>query len=151
MKAVIQRVGYAEVFIDGSLDSQIGRGILALIGLTLDDTSNQADKMVHRIINFRIFPSAQGRMDLSLLDVRGDLLLVPQFTLAAATKKGLKPSFSEAMPPPDAAPLFTYLVRKAQQKCASHHPSIQVATGKFQTTMHISSVNEGPVTFILDS
>ena len=151
MKAVIQRVRYADLFIDGSLYSQINGGVFALIGISQGDTLTQADKLIHKIIHFRIFPNAQEKMQLSLLDVRGDLLLVPQFTLVAATEKGLKPSFSKAMPPMQAEPIFTYMIEEARRQCKERSKGMKISNGKFRTTMYISSVNEGPVTFILTS
>ena len=149
MKAVIQRVRYAELFVNGHPYSSIHRGIVALIGLMKNDTAIQAEKLADKLIHFRIFPDPKGRMNLSVPDIQGDILLVPQFTLAAETKKGLKPSFSSAMPPDEAEPLFNYLVARVRQECAEQSRGTSVATGKFQATMNVSLVNEGPVTFIL--
>ena len=151
MKAVIQRVRYAELFVDGNPYSSIQGGMVAFVGLMKDDTTAHADKLADRLIRFRIFPDQRGRMNLSLLDAQGDILLVPQFTLAAAPPKGLKPSFSSAMRPEEAEPLFNYLIVQVRRQCAERSRRTSVATGKFQAAMNVSLVNEGPVTFILTS
>ncbi len=153
MKVVIQRVSSAELFVLDSLhskiDSRIDKGIVALVALVKGDTKEQVDKLIAKILRLRIFPDQQARMQLSLLDIEGDLLLVPQFTLAGATEKGLRPNFSAAMPPAEAEVLFDYMVAKTQQECAELGCSVRVKTGKFQATMRVALVNEGPVTLIL--
>lgn len=151
MKAVVQRVSSAELFVFDSLYSKIDKGLVALVALLKEDTEEQVDKLVTKILGLRIFSDQQDRMQLSLLDIEGDLLLVPQFTLAGSTEKGLRPSFSAAMPPVEAEGLFDYMVAKTQQECARSGRSMRVKTGKFQTTMRIALVNEGPVTLILTS
>lgn len=151
MKAVIQRVSSAELFALDSLYSRIDRGIVALVAVLKDDGKSEADKLIGKILRLRIFPDQQDRMQRSLLDIGGDLLLVPQFTLAGSTAKGLRPNFSAAQPPAEAEPLFDYMVARARQECAESGCSVRVKTGKFQTTMRVALVNEGPVTLILTS
>jgi len=149
MKAVIQRVSSAELFVFDSFDSRIDKGIVALVALLREDTKEQVDKLITKMLRLRIFSDQQDRMQLSLLDIEGDLLLVPQFTLAGSTDKGLRPNFSAAMPPVEAEALFGYMVAKTRQECAKLGRSVRVKSGKFQTTMRIALVNEGPVTLIL--
>jgi len=144
MRALIQRVNHAEVKIDGNSVSKIGPGILALIGIEKKDDHASADKLLERLLAYRIFSDAEGKMNLSLNDTQGGLLLVSQFTLAAATDKGLRPSFSSAMPPAEAKALYDYLVVRAREK---HE---DVGTGEFAADMQIALENNGPVTFLLE-
>ncbi len=163
MKAVIQRVTSAELHLvdDCGLKesfSSIGQGLVALVAIEKEDTQENADKLLATLLNYRIFADASKRMNLSLLDVQGDLMLVSQFTLAAATNKGTKPSFSSAAQPEYASKLFAYLVKQAQQAsedkgdrdATKSSKSFGLATGKFAANMQITLTNDGPVTFILE-
>ncbi|KAA3655321.1 MAG: D-tyrosyl-tRNA(Tyr) deacylase [Proteobacteria bacterium] len=145
MIALIQRVTHAEVVVDGECIGRIGAGLLALIGVEPSDGPRNVQRMVERLLGYRVFQDADDRMNLSLRDVAGGLLLVPQFTLAADTRKGTRPGFSTAAPPALAEQLFDALVAEARD----HHP--QVATGRFGAEMHVSLTNHGPVTFRLDA
>jgi D-aminoacyl-tRNA deacylase len=143
--ALIQRVLRAEVEVGGSVIGAIERGVLALVGVQRDDGQTSADRLLDRILTYRIFADAEGRMNLNLGDVRGGLLLVPQFTLAADTRSGTRPGFSTAAAPQAARALFEYVVERAR---ARHSP---VATGQFGAHMRVLLVNDGPVTFWLES
>jgi D-tyrosyl-tRNA(Tyr) deacylase len=145
MIALIQRVRSAFVDVDGERIAGIGVGILALIGVAAGDDVRSADRLLERLLTYRIFPDAQGRMNLDLEAVRGGLLLVPQFTLAADTRRGTRPGFSTAAAPDEARRLFEHLLGQAR---ARHAP---VASGRFGADMQLSLVNDGPVTFILDT
>ena len=128
--------------IGGESVGAIGRGILALVGVERGDSEAQADRLVERVLGNRIFPDAEGKMNLSLLDIKGELLAVPQFTLAADTKSGTRPGFSSAATPQEGKRLFEFLVGKM-------HPKVKVQTGRFGADMQVSLVNDGPVTFWL--
>jgi D-tyrosyl-tRNA(Tyr) deacylase len=145
MKALIQRVRGARVEVAGEVVGAIDQGLLALIGVEPQDDPASVAKLLHKLLNYRVFGDAEGKMNLSLGDVGGGLLLVSQFTLAADTKSGLRPSFSSAAKPALGAELFELLVEQAQAK----HP--QVATGRFGAEMQVHLVNDGPVTFLLES
>ena len=145
MKALIQRVRCARVEVAGEVVGAIDQGLLALVGVEPQDNPASVAKLLHKLLNYRVFSDAEGKMNLSLGDVGGGLLLVSQFTLAADTKSGLRPSFSSAAPPALGAELFELLVEQAQAK----HP--QVATGRFGAEMQVHLVNDGPVTFLLES
>jgi len=145
MRALIQRVSHAEVSVAGERVAAISRGILALIGVEAGDGPAQATRLLERVLTYRIFPDGEGRMNLSVADVGGGLLLVPQFTLAADTRKGTRPGFSTAAAPEMARALFEALVRDAEGR----HPA--VATGRFGADMQVSLTNDGPVTFLLES
>jgi D-tyrosyl-tRNA(Tyr) deacylase len=145
MKALIQRVRGARVEVAGEVVGAIDQGLLALVGVEPQDTPASVEKILHKLLNYRVFSDAAGKMNLSLSDVGGGLLLVSQFTLAADTKGGLRPSFSSAAPPALGAELFDLLVTQA---CAKHP---QVATGQFGADMQVHLVNDGPVTFLLES
>jgi D-tyrosyl-tRNA(Tyr) deacylase len=145
MKALIQRVRGARVEVAGEVVGAIDQGLLALIGVEPQDDPASVAKLLHKLLNYRVFGDAEGKMNLSLGDVGGGLLLVSQFTLAADTKSGLRPSFSSAAKPALGAELFELLVERAQAK----HP--QVATGRFGAEMQVHLVNDGPVTFLLES
>jgi D-aminoacyl-tRNA deacylase len=145
MIALIQRVARAEVQIDAQTVGAIERGTLAFIGVRRRDDTLAADRLLERMLTYRIFPDDQGRMNLSLRDIQGGLLLVPQFTLAADTQKGTRAGFSTAATPEDARQLFAHLLERAQ---ATHHP---VAAGVFGANMQVSLVNDGPVTFWLEA
>ena len=143
MIGLIQRVTEARVVVDGEVVARIGRGILALVGVEKKDDTNAAQRLARKIINYRIFPDADGKMNLSLHDIGGELLLVPQFTLPADTRKGTRPSFSSAAPPETGQHLFLKLVDFARE---THG---QVQTGVFGANMQVSLTNDGPVTFWL--
>ena len=145
MKALIQRVRGARVEVAGEVVGAIDQGLLALVGVEPQDTPASVEKILHKLLNYRVFSDAAGKMNLSLSDVGGGLLLVSQFTLAADTKGGLRPSFSSAAPPALGAELFDLLVSQARAR----HP--QVATGQFGADMQVHLVNDGPVTFLLES
>lgn len=144
MIALIQRVTEARVEVDGNVVGAIGRGILALVGVERGDSEAQAGRLVERVLGYRIFPDADGKMNLSLVDIRGELLAVPQFTLVADTKKGTRPGFSTAASPEDGRRLFDVFVGMAVQKT-------RVETGRFGADMKVSLVNDGPVTFWLQT
>jgi len=143
MIALIQRVNYARLKIDGELFSEIDRGVLALIGIEKEDTNSSAEKLLQKILAYRIFGDDEGKMNLSVRDIEGGLMLVSQFTLAAATDKGLRPSFSSAKPPAEAEVIFSYLLEYAGENYG------KIACGQFATDMKISLENDGPVTFQL--
>jgi len=145
MIALIQRVNRAAVTVDSETVGAIGRGILALIGVQRGDTTASADRLLERVLTYRIFSDEQGKMNLSLRDIQGELLLVSQFTLAADTQKGTRAGFSRAAAPEEAKRLFDYLLDRAR---ASHGT---VAAGVFGADMQVSLVNDGPVTFWLET
>ena len=145
MIALLQRVTEASVAIAGERGAGIGRGLLALIGIRPTDTAEAGDRLLDRMLHYRIFADEQGRMNRSVTQVGGGLLLVPQFTLAADTHKGLRPGFSRAAPPEQARALFESLVERARQR---HAP---VGSGVFGADMQISLTNDGPVTIWLES
>ncbi len=143
MISAIQRVARAEVAVDGECVAKIGRGILALVAVERGDGETQAERLAERILSYRIFPDDEDRMNLNLQDIQGELLLVSQFTLAADTRKGARPSFTPAAPPDEGRRLFELFVDKVRKK----HAGVQ--TGRFGANMQVSLVNDGPVTFIL--
>jgi D-tyrosyl-tRNA(Tyr) deacylase len=146
MIALIQRVTCADVRVDGSVVGAIERGILALIGVRKGDDQASADRLLERLLSYRIFPDGEGRMNLSIRDIpNGGLLLVPQFTLAADTHKGTRAGFSTAAPPDLARGLFEHLLSRAK----SSQPN--VAAGIFGADMQVALVNDGPVTFWLET
>jgi D-tyrosyl-tRNA(Tyr) deacylase len=145
MKALLQRVSQACVDVAGETIGAIDQGLMVLIGIEPQDTPASADKMLHKLLNYRVFSDADGKMNLSLTDVNGGLLLVSQFTLAADTKSGMRPSFSKAAPPALGAELFGYLVTKAKTSHAT------VETGQFGADMQVHLINDGPVTFLLET
>lgn len=145
MIALIQRVTQARVEIDGKLQGSIDQGILALIGVVPRDTRANADRLLERLLGYRIFSDDQGRMNLSLTSIQGGLLLVPQFTLAADTKGGMRPGFSTAASPELGKALFDYLLAQAQ----SAWPGTQ--SGLFGADMQVSLTNDGPVTFWIEA
>jgi len=144
MKAVIQRVKNASVKINGEIYSEISRGILVLFGVEKGDTPDKADFLAEKISNLRIFEDENEKMNFSLLDVKGEILIVSQFTLAGDCKKGKRPSFDKAAPPETANPLYEYFISLMKNK------NIPVKTGVFGAMMDVSLVNDGPVTFILE-
>lgn len=144
MKGLIQRVRGARVEVAGEIVGAIDQGLLVLVGVEPQDTEASVAKLLHKLLNYRVFSDAEGKMNRSLSDIGGGLLLVSQFTLAADTKSGLRPSFSSAAPPAQGEALFDLLVKQAREK----HP--QVATGRFGAEMQVHLVNDGPVTFLLE-
>jgi D-tyrosyl-tRNA(Tyr) deacylase len=145
MKGLLQRVRGARVDVEGTTVGAIDQGLLVLVGIEPQDTRASADKLLHKLLNYRVFSDADGKMNLSLSDVGGGLLLVSQFTLAADTRSGMRPSFSKAAPPALGAELFDYLLEKAK---TSHST---VASGQFGADMQVHLINDGPVTFLLET
>jgi len=145
MKALLQRVSGASVSVNNEEAGRIGRGLVVLLGIASGDTEKDAQYLVPKVANLRIFADADGRFNLSALDIEGELLLVSQFTLLADTRKGRRPSFVEAAPPAEAERLFDYFVREARAT------GLKVATGRFQQYMQVEIHNDGPVTLMLDS
>lgn len=145
MIALVQRVAEASVSVDGAVTGQIGRGILAFVCAEREDTEAEAAALAGRVLGYRIFPDAQGRMNRSLADIEGGLLAVPQFTLAADTASGARPSFTPAAPPALGARLFAEFVRAA----GARHD--RVAAGVFGAHMQVKLINDGPVTFWLQT
>jgi D-aminoacyl-tRNA deacylase len=144
MIALIQRVSRAHIEIAAREVGRIERGILALIGVRPGDDERGAARLLERVLTYRIFPDDAGRMNRNLIEVQGALMLVPQFTLAADTRKGTRAGFSTAAAPAKARQLFEYLVARARE----HHP--RVAAGEFAADMQVSLINDGPVTFWLE-
>jgi D-aminoacyl-tRNA deacylase len=142
---LLQRVSEARVTVAGEVTGAIDRGLLVLVGVQRDDDAARADRLVERILGYRVFPDAEDRMNRSLRDLQGGLLLVPQFTLAADTKKGTRASFTSAAPPEDGRRLFEHLVARARRE----HPLVH--TGRFGADMQVALVNDGPVTFWLET
>ncbi|MGA8863445.1 MAG: D-aminoacyl-tRNA deacylase [Gallionella sp.] len=143
MIGLIQRVTQASVWVEGNVVGQIGVGLLVLLGVEKHDNHAGAQRLLDRLLGYRVFPDETGRMNLSLADIGGGMLLVPQFTLAADTRKGTRPSFSSAASPELGAELFDHFVKIARGKHAG------VETGVFGADMKVSLVNDGPVTFWL--
>lgn len=145
MRAVIQRVTQATVAVEGNIIASIGKGLCVLAGFTATDTEKDLQYMCQKIIGLRIFDDSNAFMNLSIADVDGQILLVPQFTLYGDARKGRRPSFSDAMKPEEASRFFDTFVAL----CKQHYPKVQ--QGKFQAHMQVSLVNDGPVTILLDS
>ncbi len=145
MRAVLQRVSEASVEVDAAVTGTIGRGLLVLLGVSHQDTRSSADYLLDKIINLRIFPDDAGKMNRSLLDVGGGLLVVSQFTLYGDTSRGRRPSFDSAAPPEQARELYEYFVSRARLS------GLLVQTGVFQATMSVRLTNEGPVTILCES
>lgn len=145
MRAVIQRVSRARVRVNGQTTGEIGPGLLILLGVGQGDTSKEADYLLDKIIHLRIFEDPEGKMNLSLLDAGGELMVISQFTLYADCRKGRRPSFTDAGPPGEAQKLYDYFVTAARTR------GVKVATGIFQAIMEVELVNSGPVTILLDS
>ena len=144
MLSLIQRVTRASVEVDGQVVGEIGDGLLALVGVEPGDGPNQLRRMAQKLLGYRVFADDAGKMNRSLADIGGGLLLVSQFTLAADTRSGMRPGFSTAAPPEEAERVFNQLL----QACRQQHPG-RVVTGRFGAHMVISLVNDGPVTFLL--
>ena len=145
MIGLLQRVSEARVEVDGHIVGEINAGLLVLVGVERGDGEAQADRLLKRLLGYRVFADAEGKMNRSLCDTGGGLLLVPQFTLAADTRKGMRPSFTPAAPPMEGERLFDYLFAQA---CQQHTP---VAAGRFGAHMRVSLMNDGPVTFCLQT
>ncbi len=145
MRTVIQRVKRASVTVNGEIVGKIGKGILALLGVSADDTEKEALYLLEKTLNLRIFEDSEGKMNLSLLDIRGELLVVSQFTLYGDARKGRRPSFIKAALPEKANRLYEYFVSEASKQL------LRVETGKFQAMMDVELINDGPVTILLDS
>lgn len=145
MKAVIQRVKHAKVQVEGRVVGEIGHGVLVLLGVETGDGARQAEWMAEKIVNLRIFEDSQGKMNLALPEVKGEMLAVSQFTLAGNCSKGRRPSFDTAAPPEEANRLYSYFMGKVWEL------GVPVQSGIFQADMEVSLVNDGPVTFILET
>lgn len=146
MRIVIQRVSEAAVVIDGVVNGAIGKGLLVLAGIEGDDTADDVNWLVQKLVQMRIFQDAEGKMNASLMDIDGELLIISQFTLHASTKKGNRPGFSRAARPEQAIPLYELFIRECETATGK-----KVATGIFGADMKVSLVNDGPVTITMDS
>ena len=144
MKALIQRVRRASVEVEDREVGAIGPGLLALVGVEKGDDEVSAERLLHKLLHYRVFADADGKMNLNLQQAEGGLLLVSQFTLAADTRKGLRPSFSSAAPPAEGERLFHYLLEQARAAWP------RVESGEFAADMQVSLINDGPVTFLLE-
>ena len=145
MKGLLQRVSQARVEVAGEIVGAIDQGLVVLVGVEPQDNHTSADRLLHKLLNYRVFADTEGRMNCSVQEVQGGLLLISQFTLAADTRKGLRPGFSTAAPPPQAAELFDYLLMQARAAWP------QVATGRFGADMQVHLINDGPVTLLLET
>ena len=145
MKAVVQRVSRAEVRVDGVVTGRIGRGLVVLLGVGRDDTERDGDYLLDKVVGLRIFADAEGKMNLSLEQAGGGLLVVSQFTLYGDTRKGRRPSFIDAAPPERAVALYDRFVEQARAR------GLEVGAGVFQAMMEVELVNDGPVTLIVES
>ena len=144
MKVLIQRVKKAGVNINGETVSSISKGILALVGIEKEDTREQVEKLAKKVVNLRIFPDENDKMNLSLIDVKGEMLIVSQFTLCGDCKKGTRPSFDKSAPPQIANELYEYFVSQLQSY------GVKTGAGVFGAMMEVSLINDGPVTFMLE-
>lgn len=144
MKALIQRVKRASVTIDGELYSKIGAGMLVLLGVEKGDTKENADKLAQKLVNLRIYEDENEKMNRSLLDVKGEMLIVSQFTLCGDCKKGTRPSFDKSAPPEAAKDLYEYFISQIKSL------NIPCATGQFGAMMDVELINDGPVTFMIE-
>ena len=145
MRAVIQRVTRARVSVDGAVVGEIGRGLVVLLGVARDDTKSDAEYLASKIVSLRIFDDADGKMNVSVKDVGGELLVVSQFTLYGDVRRGLRPSWSDAAPPEIAEPLYNEFVESSRKLIQP------VKTGSFRAMMQVELVNDGPVTLIVES
>ena len=144
MKALIQRVSSSQVEVEGNVVGKINKGLLVLIGIEKQDIEIDADKMINKVLSYRVFPDENQKMNLSLKDIKGDILVVSQFTLVADTKSGTRAGFSAAMPPNDAENLYNYFVEKIKAF------NLKTECGVFGADMSVSLINDGPVTFLLE-
>jgi len=145
MRAVIQRVTSASVTVENQIVGEIRKGLVVLLGIARDDTKEDADYLVHKIAVLRIFDDDEGRMNISLTDTAGGLLVISQFTLYGDVRRGLRPSWSDAAQPEVAEPLYEYFVARSREVIQ------QVETGSFRKMMQVELVNDGPITILLDS
>ncbi len=145
MRALIQRIDYARVTVEGACEGSAGKGLLVFLGVGLEDDESRADQLAEKVLNLRIFEDEAGKMNCSLLDISGDLLVVSQFTLFADTGKGRRPSFTGACEPAKADELYKYFVARLRRS------GLSVATGSFQKMMQVELMNNGPVTIMLDT
>lgn len=145
MKGLIQRVSAAKVEVDGETVGEIAGGILLLLGVEREDNEVKAEKLLHKVQNYRIFGDDNGKMNLSLQDIQGELLVVSQFTLVADTAKGMRPGFSKGATPTEGERLYEYFISKAKGT------GLRVQTGRFGANMQVSLTNDGPVTFWLET
>jgi len=143
MIGLLQRVTQAKVEVSGTVIGEVSKGLLVLLGVERGDTEKQADRLIERLLGYRVFEDDTGRMNLSLKDIQGGMLIVPQFTLPADTQKGTRPSFTPAATPEEGERLYDYFVNQAKQSYTD------IATGQFGADMQVSLVNDGPVTFWL--
>ena len=144
MRAVVQRVKESRVTVEGEVVGQIAKGVLVLLGVARNDSASEADYLVDKIIHLRIFEDEQGKMNRSLVDIQGQMLVVSQFTLLGDCRKGRRPSFIDAAPPDKAEELYHHFCKQAALK------DIAVSTGRFRTMMDVQLVNDGPVTLVLE-
>jgi D-tyrosyl-tRNA(Tyr) deacylase len=145
MRVIIQRVSEASVSIDSQVKAKIGYGLMILVGISTEDNHEDIDWLTQKIINLRVFNDENGKMNLSLLDVKGEVLLISQFTLFASTKKGNRPSFIQSAKPEIAVPLYEQFIESLKAT------GIEIKTGRFGADMKVSLTNDGPVTIIIDS
>lgn len=145
MKALVQRVAHASVSVSGEIVGEVGKGLVVFIGVAAGDTEEDAQYLMQKVINLRIFSDEDDKFNLTAEDVGGGMLIVSQFTLLADTRRGRRPSFSDAAPPQEAESLFSYCVTLASQS------GLPVATGRFQQNMQVEIHNDGPVTIMVDS
>lgn len=145
MRAVLQRVSHASVHVDNQEIGAIGPGLLVLLGMHRNDTGQELDWMCEKIVNLRIFADQDGKMNKSLADIDGEMLIVSQFTLYGDCRKGRRPGYSDAAPPEQAEALYMQFIKEIRRR------GIKTATGRFQAMMQVSLVNDGPVTLLLDS
>lgn len=145
MIALLQRVTQAKVVVNGDVVGEVGHGLLVLLGVERADDEAKADRLLQRLLSYRVFEDHAGKMNLSLQQIEGELLVIPQFTLPADTRKGTRPSFTPAAPPDEGERLYNYFIRQARQ----YHPAIE--TGQFGADMQVSLTNSGPVTFWLQT
>lgn len=145
MKVVIQRVTKASVTVEGEIIGAIGQGLVILVGVAQGDTVDDIDYLAEKTVNLRIFADADGKFNLSILDIKGEILLISQFTLLASTRKGRRPGFTEAAVPEQAEALFNQFLARVKAT------ALKVATGKFQAYMQVEINNDGPVTIVIDS
>jgi len=149
MRAIVQRVRRAEVHVEGRVVGRIGRGLLILVAVGSADTPETGKKVVEKIVNLRIFDNNQGKMDRSLLESGGDILCVSEFTLYGDCRRGRRPSYAEAAPPGAARPLYEAFVESLRDLIEPRGGKVE--TGQFQAMMEVESVNDGPVTLLIDS
>jgi D-tyrosyl-tRNA(Tyr) deacylase len=146
MRIVIQRVSSASVTIKEAIKSEIGLGFLVLLGVETEDNQEDADYLIQKLIQLRVFSDTDGKMNLSISDVKGDIIIVSQFTLHASTRKGNRPSYIRAARPEQAIPLYEYFIQQTQSQFEG-----KVLTGEFGADMKVNLVNDGPVTILMDS